>query len=122
MTEVRGEAWAALPARPGGVGRAQRSHAIAHAIERARLEPASVRWMSPAASGDVARDAWHDTLEEASAPWARSLAVVGERLGQYAGLGPARVAAAALANGPVLVHAVARGGSDVALIVEAPAR
>ena len=140
LGEVRGAAWRTLPARPHGVGRSTASRAIAVALAAAGSEAASLRWAYTSASGDGARDGWErGLLETALAPYRPPAAALRLLLGQHAGAGALTVAAAAwtartgllpvtvdeaasprrIAPGPGLVHAVARGGDNVALVVGA---
>jgi hypothetical protein len=101
-------------------------------------EPRDLGWIYTSASGDTARDAWERRVLGAalggSVPPATSLAAL---IGHHAGLGALRVAAAAwtaragllptvagaaparVAAGRGLVHGVARGGTHVALVVDA---
>jgi 3-oxoacyl-[acyl-carrier-protein] synthase II len=135
LGEVRAAAWGTLPARPHGVGRSTVSAAIAAALGAAGVDPAELGWVYTSASGDQARDTWERALLEA-AIGARRVPTAAPRLvfGQHAGVGALAVAAAAWTagtgvlppwgqdmplgvSGPGLVHAVARGGDHVALVV-----
>jgi 3-oxoacyl-[acyl-carrier-protein] synthase II len=135
---VAASAWRALPARPHGVGRGAASQAIAAALALAAAAPDDLGWIYASASGDTARDAWERRVLGAalgaSAPPVTSLAAL---IGHHAGLGALRVAAAAwtaragllptdagaeparVPAGRGLVHGVARGGTHVALVVDA---
>src|SRR5256885_489504 len=80
-------------------------------------------WIS--ASGDGPRDRWEQALLEASLRPARPpQTALGSRVGRHSGLGALAVAASALdssSRGPALVHAIARGGSHVAMVVRSHA-
>jgi 3-oxoacyl-(acyl-carrier-protein) synthase len=137
---ILGAAWRALRARPHGIGRSREPRAVEAALTEAGAVPADVGWVYCSASGDRARDAWERRLLDAALAPARppttSLAVT---LGHHAGLGVLRVAAAAWTarsgrlaaaddTGPTtvrgrcgLVHALARGGTEVTLVVGAAA-
>jgi 3-oxoacyl-[acyl-carrier-protein] synthase II len=137
---VLGAAWRALPARPHGIGRSCEPRAVRAALAAAGAVPADVGWVYCSASGDRGRDAWERRLLDAAfapaRPPATSLATT---LGHHAGLGALRVAAAAwtarsgrlaaaddtgstAARGRCgLVHALARGGTEVTLVVGAAA-
>lgn len=140
LGRVLGAAWRALPARPHGVGRRAQPRAVHAALAAAETAPEDVGWVYCSASGDRARDAWERRLLDAAlapkCPPATSLAAIGH----HAGAGALRVAAAAwtarsrlLPRGsdgtppatvpaaPGMVHAVARGGTEVALVVGAAA-
>jgi 3-oxoacyl-(acyl-carrier-protein) synthase len=140
LGEIRAAVWRSLPARPWGVGRARHSRAIGAALDAAGTGPAEVGWVYGSASGDRRRDAWEtrvlDTaLGVASAP---PVSALGRLIGRHAGLGVLRVAAAAwtarsgllpatggaaavarVRPGRGLVHGLARGGTHVALVVDA---
>lgn len=146
--EILGAAWRGLPTRPHGVGHRVESTAIAAALEEAGLECGAVAWAYTSASGDRARDAWEEALlARALDPRRPALASLASLLGQHAGLGALRVAAATwtaasgllvqpawgpaaaddrttalvpVAPGPGLVHGVARGGTHVVLVVGGP--
>lgn len=93
--------------------------------------------MYGSASGDRARDAWERRLlDSALAPARPPVALLATLLGHHAGTGALGVAAAAwtarsgllpaaegaasrVTPGRGLVHGVARGGSHVALVVDA---
>jgi 3-oxoacyl-[acyl-carrier-protein] synthase II len=135
LGRLAGAAWRSLPARPWGVGRRPESRAIAAALASAGIDAPG--WIYRSASGDAERDGWEARVLGAAlggaAPPAVSLAAL---LGQHAGLGALRVAAAAWTArsgllpddaggaaarvaGPGLVHGLARGGGHVALVVSA---
>jgi 3-oxoacyl-[acyl-carrier-protein] synthase II len=139
LGEIRAAVWRALPARPWGVGRARRSRAIDAALEAAGSRPADLGWVYGSFSGDAARDRWEaQVLDAALGAAAPPVSALGRLLGRHAGLGALRVAAAAwtarsgllpaagepaavarVRPGPGLVHGLARGGTHVALVVDA---
>jgi len=122
LGEIMGSASGALAARPHGVGRSARSSVVADALAAAGVGARDLGVVYVSASGDRARDAWETGLLTAA------LGVDHERrsalrhlIGAHAGagaLGVVAAAEAARASGrPSLVHGVARGGSQVALVV-----
>ncbi len=141
--EILGAAWRALPARPCDVGRGTHCRAIGAALDAAGVSPADLRWIHASASGDGPRDAWERALlDTALAPFRPATTALSLLLGRHAGAGALRVAAGSwtarsgllpqaievpidgaairmtrLPTGPGLVHGVARGGSQVAMIV-----
>jgi 3-oxoacyl-[acyl-carrier-protein] synthase II len=131
LGEILGAAWRGLPARPNGVGRAAASRAVAGALAEAGLPERAITWAYSSANGDAPRDDWERALLARALGREVTTASLAGRLGQHAGLGALRVAAAAwsatsgrlvdppmdVAPGPGLVHGVARGGSHVALVV-----
>ncbi len=145
LGEIRGAAVRALPARPYGVPPRPRtrgphdvsvSRAIAGALAVSGTAPDALGWTYTSASGDAARDAWEARLLAGALgdarPPATSLAPL---LGHHSGLGALTVAAGAWTagsgmlprqhgagparRGPGLVHGIARGGTHVALVVDA---
>jgi 3-oxoacyl-[acyl-carrier-protein] synthase II len=133
LGEIGGVAWRALPARPYGVGRSTGSPALGAALRAGGVTAGDIRWLYDSTSGDVGRAAWEQSVLDqrfgARRPPAVSLAPL---FGHSAAVGAIRVAAAAwtarsrllpapsrqrVEAGPGLVHALARGGSEVALIV-----
>lgn len=144
--EILGVAWRGLAARPHGVGRAVESRAIAAALDEAGLPATAVRWAYGSASGDEPRDAWERALLARALGSQVAVASLAPLLGQHAGLGALRVAAAMwtaaegrflqppwtahvgdgapvplhVPRGPGLVHGVARGGTHVALVIAGP--
>ncbi len=130
--EILGAAWRGLPARPNGVGRRSESRAIAAALAEAGVPARAITWAYSSSSGDGPRDAWERALLTRALGREVAVASLATRLGQHAGLGALRVAAAAwsaasgrlvdppidVTPGPGLVHGVARGGTHVALVVE----
>jgi 3-oxoacyl-[acyl-carrier-protein] synthase II len=145
LGEILAIATGALPARPLGVGRTNRSRAVAAALERAGCLPEHVAWVYASLGGDLARDHWErSVLGAALAPHRPPVAALGMVWGQHAGLGALRVAAAAwtarsgllpatvgseeeapgagvamtrVPPGPGLVHGVARGGGHAVIVV-----
>jgi 3-oxoacyl-[acyl-carrier-protein] synthase II len=136
LGEVMAAAWRALPARPGGVGRLAAAPAIAAALVQAGVPAGRLGFVYTALNGDAPRDAWEAAVVgnglSARVPPGAALA---PGLGQQAALGPLALAAAAWTArtgrlpgdaGPVaawcpgLVHALARGGNEVAVVVGPP--
>jgi 3-oxoacyl-(acyl-carrier-protein) synthase len=133
LGRIRGVARRSLPTRPWGVGRRADSRAVAEAL--ARADVARPGWIYVSASGDVERDTWEDTvLTAALGPTSAPTISLCPLLGQHAGAGALRVAAAAWTaragllpdaaggepvrvSGPGLVHGLGRGGNHVALVV-----
>jgi len=122
LGEISAAAWRALPARPWGVGRTCRAPAIEAVLEAA----------------DEARDRWEEQVLGAALGSAAPVSTLGRLLGRHAGLGVLRVAAGAwtarsgllpatdgaarverVRPGRGLVHGLARGGTHVALVVDA---
>jgi 3-oxoacyl-[acyl-carrier-protein] synthase II len=138
LGEIRGAASGALAARPHGVGRSPVSRAVAFALARSGVAPADVAAVYRSASGDLARDDWERRVVEAAVGSRPSVALAA-RLGGHAAVGALAVAAAAWTattgrlpspwggdggrvpahGGPVLVHGLARGGGQAALVVAA---
>jgi 3-oxoacyl-[acyl-carrier-protein] synthase II len=131
LGRIAGRAWRSLPARPWGVGRGSASRAVAEAAGGA-----TPGWVYASATGDRARDAWEARVLAAALPGRPPTVSLGALLGQHGGLGALQVAAAAWTarsgllpdegggpprrvSGPGLVHGLARGGGQVALVVEA---
>ncbi len=95
----------------------------------------AIAWVYDSASGDAARDAWQTRLLTAAlAPTPPPRVSLRPRLGAHAGVGALGVAAAtwtaragrlpdtieagrAVRRGPGLVYGVARGGTEVALVI-----
>ena len=139
LGEICSAAWRALPARPWGVGRVRRSRAIDAALSVSGSRPADMGWVYGSASGDRRRDDWEArVLGAALGAGAPPVSALGRLLGRHAGLGVLRVAAAAwtarsgllpagagapavarVRPGRGLVHGLARGGTHVALVVDA---
>ncbi len=121
LGEIAGMAWRALPARPYGVGRRTTSRAIAAALGEAGAQPGDIDCVYASASGDGPRDRWEEALlETALAPHRPRRASLSLAAGRHSGVAALSLAAAArgAAEGaPALVHAIARGGTHVALVV-----
>ena len=145
LGEILAAASGALPARPHGVGRSDRSPLVARALAKARLSGGDVGWVYNSANGDPARDSWERSLlDRALAPNRPPTTSLSLLAGHHAGMGAMRVAAAAwtaragllplvtsrfpsstvevvrVPAMPGLVHGVARGGNQAALIVGPP--
>ena len=122
LGEVVGEAWRALAVRPHGVGRATRSRAIAAALANAGAGPSEVGLVFTSANGDGPREAWERALlDRALAPHQPPQRSLSLPTGRHSGLAARSIATAATEAGDwlALVHAVARGGNQVAIVVAA---
>jgi 3-oxoacyl-[acyl-carrier-protein] synthase II len=123
LGEIAGEAWRALPVRPHGVGRGTRSRTIAAALAGANAGPADVGLVYTSANGDRVREEWERALlDRALAPHRPPQRSLSLPAGRHSGLAARSIAtAAADADGALaLVHAVARGGNQVAIVVAGP--
>jgi 3-oxoacyl-[acyl-carrier-protein] synthase II len=123
LGEIIGAAWRALPARPHGIGRSAESKAIAAALAEARVDAEDIGHVYTSASGDGPRDEWERALlDKALAPHEPSRRSLGLTAGRHSGLAARSVATAAAeaTDRPALVHAVARGGNQVAIVVAGP--
>jgi len=123
LGEVVGEAWRALAVRPHGVGRATRSRAIAAALAGAGAGPADIGLVYTSANGDGPREEWeHGLLDRALAPHRPPQRSLSLPAGRHSGLAARSIAMAATeaGDGLALVHAVARGGNQVAIVVASP--
>jgi 3-oxoacyl-[acyl-carrier-protein] synthase II len=145
LGEVLAAVSGALPARPHGVGRDDRSPALGQALARAGLAGCEIAWVYASANGDRPRDSWEDALLARSlAPHRPPITALGMLAGHHAGMGAVRVGAAAwtarsglvplvssrdpssaievirVPRATGLVHSVARGGSQVAIVVGPP--
>jgi hypothetical protein len=135
LGEVRGAAWGALPARPAGVGRRASSPVVGRALAQAGVTAAELGFVYTGDNGDGPRDAWERAiLEAALSGHVPPSAALARAAGQQAALGPLGVVAAAWTartgrvpgggrvrpGTPGLVHAVARGGTHVALVIGPP--
>ena len=121
--EIIGEAWRALAVRPHGVGRPGHSPAIAAALAGAAAEPAEIGIVYTSANGDGPREEWERALlERALAPHRPPLRSLSLPAGRHAGVAARSVATAATeaGDGLALVHAVARGGTQIAIVVAGP--
>jgi 3-oxoacyl-[acyl-carrier-protein] synthase II len=116
LGEVLGTASGALPASPYGVGRRVRSPVVERALAQAGVEASAIRLVFTGESGDTRRDAWETQVLEANGPRAPRGPAIARQFGQSSALGALKVAAAT-AQGPALVHGLARGGSHVALVI-----
>jgi 3-oxoacyl-(acyl-carrier-protein) synthase len=99
---------------------AARSRAIAAALEGAGISAEEIVRVFVSSSGDGPRDRWETAiLDAALVPQSRPRVALARRVGCHAGVGALAVAAAALAADAqaALVHGVARGGTNVALVV-----
>ena len=137
LAEVRGAAWGALPAHPCGVGRRTTSRVIETALRAASLLERDVAWIYTSVSADAARADWERAVvARAFHGEPPAAATLGTIVGHCAGSGALRVAVAAwtarsgrLLDGDGqtsvitrpgssgLVHGLARGGTQVALVV-----
>ena len=123
LGEILGEAWRALAVRPHGVGRATRSAAIAAALAGAGAAPGDIGIVYTSANGDVPREDWERALlGRALAPHQPPQRSLSLPAGRHAGVAARSVAAAATEAGDrlALVHAVARGGNQIAIVVAGP--
>jgi len=133
--EIAGVAWRALPARPHGVGSRGAPVAVVAALEAAGLAPEAIAAVYASAGGDEERDRWERRLLARALPHRPPVAALRAWLGQHSAAGVLAVAAGAWTAragrlpaapggparrtpaGPGLVHGVARGGAQVALVV-----
>jgi len=123
LGEIIGEAWRALAVRPHGVGRATRSAAIAAALAGAGAEPAEIGIVYTSANGDGPREEWERALlHRALAPHRPPQRSLSLPAGRHGGVAARSVATAATEAGErlALVHAVARGGNQIAIVVAGP--
>ena len=120
LGEVVGEAWRALAVRPHGVGRATRSRAIGAALASAGAGPDEIGLVYTSSNGDGPRDEWERVLlDRALAPHRPPQRSLSLPAGRHSGLAARSIATAAAeaGSGLALVHAVARGGNQVAIVV-----
>ena len=125
LGEIAGAAWRALPARPHGIGRPARSRAIAVALEESGAGVAEIGCVYTSANGDGPREEWERALlDRALAPHRPPQRALCLPAGRHSGLAARSVATAASEAGDRLglVHAVARGGNQVAIVVAGPRR
>jgi 3-oxoacyl-(acyl-carrier-protein) synthase len=145
LGEIRAAVSGAIPARPHGVGRVRRSPAVAQALAQAGLDAGDIACVYASANGDRLRDNWESALlAESLAPHQPPASALSMLTGHHAGMGAVRVAAAAwtvrsglfplisptsasssteITRVPTtagLVHSIARGGSQVAIVVGPP--
>ena len=121
--EIVGAAWRALPARPHGIGRSAASRAIAAALADAGADSAEIGRVYTSANGDGPREAWERAiLDRALAPHRPPKRALSLPTGCHSGLAARTVATAASEAGDrlALVHSVARGGNQVAIVVAGP--
>ena len=122
LGEIAGAAWRALAARPYGVGRDTASRALAAALEEAGARPADIGRVYASASGDGPRDRWEEALLDAAfGPHRPPRASLSSLVGRHSGTAALSLAAAlrAPAGTLALLHAIARGGTQVAMVVRA---
>ena len=123
LGEIVSEAWRALAVRPHGVGRGTRSRAIAQALASAGAAAAHIGLVFTSANGDGPRDEWERALlDHALAPHRPPQRSLSLPTGRHSGLAARSVATAAseAGDGLALVHAVARGGNQIAIVVAGP--
>jgi hypothetical protein len=123
LGEILGEAWRALAVRPHGIGRATRSPAIAAALAGASAEPAEIGIVYTSANGDGPREEWERALlHRALAPHRPPQRSLSMPAGRHGGVAARSVATAVTEAGDrlALVHAVARGGNQIAIVVAGP--
>jgi 3-oxoacyl-(acyl-carrier-protein) synthase len=123
LGEIVGAAWRALPARPHGIGRRPESKAIAAALAEAGVDAGDIGHVYTSASGDAARDQWERALlDRALGPHEPSRRSLSLTVGRHSGLAARTIAVAAAeaTDRLALVHAVARGGNQVAIVVAGP--
>jgi 3-oxoacyl-[acyl-carrier-protein] synthase II len=121
LGEILSTASAALPASPHGVGRRATPYVVLRALANASVEAAALGAIYAGHNGDARRDAWETRILEAAAPGVPAAPSLARQFGQTSALGPLKVLAAAGAP-PTLVHGLARGGSEVAIVIGAPPR
>ena len=118
LGEVLGAASAALPARPYGVGRRASAPAVMRALQSADIAPGALRTVYAGENGDVRRDAWEDGVLSGCALGTARAPAIARQFGQTSAVGPLKVLAAA-GVAPALVHGLARGGAEVAIVIGA---
>jgi 3-oxoacyl-[acyl-carrier-protein] synthase II len=116
LGEVRAACSAALPAAPYGVGRQTTSRVLSRVFADAGVTAGELSAVYTGESGDSRRDAWEARVLATLPPAPR--VPLARRVGQTSALGALKVAAAS-ASGPALVYGLARGGSEVALVIDA---
>ncbi|PYM91598.1 MAG: hypothetical protein DME04_18505 [Candidatus Rokuibacteriota bacterium] len=125
LGEIVGAAWRAVPARPHRIGSTASSRAIAAALEEAGGHAAEVGRVYTSANGDGPREEWERALVDAAlAPHRPPYQSPSVPAGRHSGLAAQSVASAASEAGDrlALVHAVARGGNQVAIVVRSASR
>jgi 3-oxoacyl-[acyl-carrier-protein] synthase II len=116
LGEILGTASGSLPASPYGVGRRARSLVITRALAEAGVRLSALRAIYAGENGDTRRDAWESRVLENAAPGTAAGPPLARQFGQTSALGALKVVAAAR-EAPALVHGLARGGSEVALVI-----
>ena len=117
LGEVLGAASGALAAPPHGVGSRVSARVVTRALHEAAVAPQTLRVLCHGETGDAARDAWEARALASALGDARPRTVaLGRSFGESSALGPLKIVAAAM-DGPGLVHGLARGGSEVAVVV-----
>lgn len=136
LAEIRGAAWGAVRARPHGVGRGVTSGTIGAAARSADIAPGALGWIYTSVSRDADRARWERAvLDRAFDGAPPTLCDVEAVIGHGAGAGAMAVAAAlwtartgrlprleprpgeSVAGFPGLAHGLARGGTQVAVVV-----
>ncbi len=115
LGEVLGTVSGALRAAPYGVGRHASPRVVSRALTQAGTAAGALRAVYTGENGDARRDAWEVRVLEGVAGDAHTVALA-RCFGQTSALGPLKVVAAA-ESAPALVHGLARGGSEVALVI-----
>ena len=118
LGEILGAASGSLHASPYGVGRTAPTHVIARALREAAIGACDLARVYTGDNGDARRDAWEARVLDAAVAGTPRVAL-GRHLGQSSALGPLK-ALAASATAPALVHGLARGGAQAALVIGAP--
>jgi 3-oxoacyl-(acyl-carrier-protein) synthase len=118
LGEVLGAASGALPAPPYGVGRTISSRVIRRALGEAAITGAALGRVYTSENGDARCDAWESQVLDAAVGGVPRAALA-RRLGQSSALGPLKAVAATTAA-PALVHGLARGGAEAALVIGPP--
>jgi len=139
--EIRGAAWGAVPARPHGIGRGVDSVAVGDALAAAGVGAPAVGFVYTSVGADTERARWERALlAHAFADADPAMYDAEPLVGHGAGAGALRVAAAAwtaatrrlpreggggdarAVSSTGVVHALARGGTHVALVVTSSER
>ena len=115
LGEILGTASGALPATPYGVGRVAAARVVSRALSQAGTDVKALNAIYSGENGDTRRDAWEAKVLGAAGCAAPAVSLA-RRFGQTSALGPLKIVAAAQ-DGPALVHGLARGGSEVALVI-----
>jgi 3-oxoacyl-(acyl-carrier-protein) synthase len=129
LAEVLDAAWGSVPAPAHAASprRPDRGSPVCRLIARHRSTRSTFRRCYGSGNGDPALDDWECALLERDLEETGALVPpvsLAPLFGQHGGLGALRVGAAALdasgGLGPVLVHAIARGGCRAALALGPP--